>query len=343
MHTRREFAKSAAALVPISAALLSGQAQNRSYFNGVQLGAQTYSFHEILNDGQNHADAIIKDMLACGVYACELFAPQIEPGTFLGQLPSKADCAEPFKGCRASSGGTARNPWAWEFKRLDGKAREAAREKQRKWRETVSLDYFRAIQTKFNDAGIEIYSYNPIDVGEDCSELELDRVFQGAKALGAKAVNVSTTFTALKRLIPFAEKNQIFIAPHGHSQTWDPEHFSTRQTFEKAFSLSKWVGANLDIGHYTASGENPVEFIRIHHARITNLHVKDRKRNKSKSEEDGQNMPFGQGDTPIRAVLQLLKKEKYSIPAFVEYEYAGTADPVGEVKKCVAYCKEALA
>jgi len=66
------------------------------------------------------------------------------------------------------------------------------------------------------------------------------------------------------------------------------------------------------------------------------LHIKDRKKN------DGENMPFGQGDTPIKPVLQLLAKKKYRIPANIEYEYKGE-DTVAEVKKCLEYCKAALA
>ena len=81
----------------------------------------------------------------------------------------------------------------------------------------------------------------------------------------------------------------------------------------------------------------PVEFIQKHHDRITNLHIKDRKRN------DGPNVPFGQGDTPITAVLQLLKREHYPIPAFIEYEYQGTGTVTEEVGKCLAYARDALA
>jgi hypothetical protein len=42
-------------------------------------------------------------------------------------------------------------------------------------------------------------------------------------------------------------------------------------------------------------------------------------------------------------VLQLLKKERWSIPAYIEYEYRGQGDPVDEVKKCYEYAKKALA
>lgn len=309
----------------------------------MQLGVQTYSFHEILNDGQNHADAIVQDMLACGVSSCELFGAQVEPGIFVGKTPPPAECAAPFRGCTAGQGGSARNPWAWEFRRLGDDQLAKARAKQRHWRETVSLDYFAQIRRRFAAAGIRIYSYNPM-LGTDSSDGELERSFLMAKALGARAVNVSTTFDLIRRMVPFAEKSGVIVAPHGHSETWNPEAFSTRATFVRAFGLSKAVGANLDIGHYSAAGEDPVAFIEEFHGRITNLHVKDRKRNTpGRKEEDGATVPWGQGDTPIKEVLLLLRKRKYPIPAFIEYEHAGSLDPVEEVKKSLDYCRRVLA
>jgi hypothetical protein len=54
---------------------------------------------------------------------------------------------------------------------------------------------------------------------------------------------------------------------------------------------------------------------------------------------------WGQGDTPIKPVLQLLKKDKYRFPANIELEYPVPegSDRVAEVKKCLAYMKQALA
>ena len=59
----------------------------------------------------------------------------------------------------------------------------------------------------------------------------------------------------------------------------------------------------------------------------------------------GPNMPWGQGETPLREILQLMKKQKYKFPASIEYEYNTPegSDVVSEVKKCVDYCKKALA
>ena len=69
------------------------------------------------------------------------------------------------------------------------------------------------------------------------------------------------------------------------------------------------------------------------------MHLKDRKFH------DGPNMPWGQGDTPIKEVLQLMKKEGYKFPATIEQEYniPTGSDAVKEVIKCREYAKAALA
>jgi sugar phosphate isomerase/epimerase len=127
-------------------------------------------------------------------------------------------------------------------------------------------------------------------------------------------------------------KHKIMAGYHQHLQ-------ATFNLWDEALTQSKYNGINLDIGHYVvATSESPIPFIRKHRARITSIHVKDRKKNK------GENMPWGQGDTPIREVLQLMKKEKYTFPATIELEYrVEGSDPMTELKKCVEYCKEALA
>jgi sugar phosphate isomerase/epimerase len=102
------------------------------------------------------------------------------------------------------------------------------------------------------------------------------------------------------------------------------------------------VGAKLDIGRYTAAGGDVVDFIRKHQDKIANLHLKDRERNSpGATVEDGATVPC-EGDTPILDALVLLQHEKYPVPALIEYEHAGTEDPVEEVKKCFAFAKQYL-
>ena len=124
-----------------------------------------------------------------------------------------------------------------------------------------------------------------------------------------------------KRVAPFADKHKMTVAMHNHSQLDDPNEFATPESFAAAMKMSKHFKVNLDIGHFTAANFDAVAYMREHHADITNLHIKDRKKNQ------GDNTPWGQGDTPMREVLQLLKRERWPIRAHIEYEYKGAGTP----------------
>lgn len=211
-----------------------------------------------------------------------------------------------------------------------------AREELRKWRTTVSLDAFKDARKKFDAADVNLYAYN-YSFKDDFTDAEIERGFEMARALGVEAITASSTVTSAKRVVPFAEKHKIKVAYHGHSDVTHPNEFATPESFAAAMAMSKQFLINLDIGHFTAANFDSVAFLKQHHAQIPVIHLKDRKKSQ------GANTPWGEGDTPIKEVLQLLKREKWPIRALVEYEYRGASDSVTEVKKCVEYCKAALA
>lgn len=216
--------------------------------------------------------------------------------------------------------------------------REAMKKRQeetRKWRLTVPMDHFKGVRAKFDAAGIKLQAYN-LSFNDGFTDEEIDRGFLMAQALGVKIITASSTLSAAKRVAPFADKHKITVAMHGHSNLTDPNEFAKPESFAAALAMSKYFAVNLDIGHFFAAGFDPIAYIEQNHARITNLHLKDRKK------DNGPNTPWGQGDTPIKQVLQLLKKKKFNIPANIEYEYRGE-DAAAEVKKCFQFCKDALA
>jgi sugar phosphate isomerase/epimerase len=199
------------------------------------------------------------------------------------------------------------------------------------------MDKYKDVRQKFDAAGIDI-ALLCFNMSEAITDDEIEYAFQMAKALGARAISSTTQVTVSKRVAPFADKHKMMVGFHGHDATWDPNEFATPESFATAMSYSKYCGINLDIGHFTAGGYDPVPYIQEHHDRITNLHLKDRKK------DHGDNMPWGEGDTPIKQVLLLLKEKKYNIPANIEYEDGKPGmDSVAEVKKCVQYCKDVLA
>jgi sugar phosphate isomerase/epimerase len=223
-----------------------------------------------------------------------------------------------------------------EPKSFEGAPRGAARrEAMRKWRLSVPLDTFRDIRAKFERAGIKLTAYN-LSFRDDFTDEEIDRGFEMAKALGVKVITASSNVTTAAKVDPFAQKHKITVGFHNHSDKV-PNEFSGPDDFEAALrGRSKYIAINLDIGHFVAAGHDPLAFLDAHHSKIVSLHLKDRKHANTKA-----NLPFGQGDTPIVAVLQRLRDRHWDIPANIEYEYDGT-DTVAEVRRCFDYCRQAL-
>ncbi len=211
-----------------------------------------------------------------------------------------------------------------------------SREELRKWRLSMPMNELHAVRKKFDDAGINLYAYN-LSFHDDFTDDEIDAGFEHAKALGVGVITASSTVSSAKRVAPFADKHKMIVAFHGHSDIKDPNQFAKPEAFAAALAMSKQFAINLDIGHFVAAGFDPVSYIKEQHDHILVLHLKDRKR------DEGPNMPWGQGDTPIKETLQLLKRERYPMRALIEYEYRGQSDSVTEVRKCLDYCKAALA
>jgi sugar phosphate isomerase/epimerase len=211
--------------------------------------------------------------------------------------------------------------------------KNVSRDEMRKWRETVSLDEFTKIKEKFDRGGITITAYN-ISFKDDFSDMEIERGFEMTKALGSKVITASANTRVVTRVAPVAARHKIPVAMHNHSRI-APNEFATPDDFITAMKASPFIATNLDIGHYTAANFDAVAFLQQHHDRILSLHIKDRKRN------DGPNVPFGEGDTPIGAVLRLLRDRGWAIPANIEYEYNG-GDTVQEVRRCLEYCRRQL-
>jgi sugar phosphate isomerase/epimerase len=208
------------------------------------------------------------------------------------------------------------------------------RDALRQWRLTVPMDFFREIRRKFDAAGVTLTAYN-LSFQDDFTDDEITRGFEMARALGVDVITASSPVTIAARVDPFATKAGIKVAFHNHSDLKSNE-FARPEDFAAAMKdTSTMININLDIGHFTAANFDAVEFLDAHHDRILSVHIKDRKRNQ------GDNVPFGEGDTPIVPVLRRLRDRKWDIPAQLEYEYRGQ-DTVVEVKKCFDYCRKAL-
>ena len=320
--TRRDLGRIAIASIPLADAF--GAKRINSKFGGVQIGAITYSFNRIASPDP---ESIIKAYVEIGLGEAELMSNHCEA---LAGAP-----AMPVVRRLGGGAGAARPPLTAE----QLAERKAAQEKLAQWRTSVNGNTWKTVARKFDDAGIQLalLCYNMQDSMKDG---DIEYGFQMARGLGVKGITTSTTLTMAKRIAPLADKHRLLVGYHGHDATNDPNQTATLESYDTLMGYGKYNGVNLDIGHFTAAGYEAVDFIKRHHKKITNLHIKDRKKN------HGPNVAvWGTGDTPMKAVLQLLKKEKYPIPANLELEYPipEGSDIVAEAKKCLAYVKSCLA
>jgi sugar phosphate isomerase/epimerase len=320
-YTRREFGRLALSTLPAATLLehpVGAVAQTRrpnSVIAGVHIGTITYSYRSMPDQS---AEATLRYIVESGISDIELMGG-----------PAESFAGAPQTG-RGGGGGGRGQPPTPEQQAAQREA--AARLKQ--WRTSVSMDRFKALRKMYNDAGVTIYAWKVLN--PNMSDEEFEYVFNVAEALGCThtTLELPTDVAQLKRVGAFAEKRKIFAAYHTHQQ-------GSMTAFDQAFAVSKGNMSNVDLGHYVAgTGESPIPFLRKFHDRIASVHLKDRQ---TPAHGVG-NLPWGTGDTPLKEILQLMKKEKYRFPAAIEFEYTAPegSDAVKEVTKCLDYCTSAL-
>ena len=366
--TRRDFGKLAATALPIAAipsARLLAAAKPNSLFNGVQIGAITYSFRALPSSAQE----TLKYCVDCGISAIELMSNVAESYAGSPMQAGRGGAGGPggppgaggppggAQGAARQAGAGAQGAAGAPGQRGQGGGRqpltpeqEAARRKQaeeiKNWRLSVPMSKYKAFRKMYEDAGVKIYAFK-LPPTLEMSDAEYEYIWNVGETLGANHITMElpTDDKLLQRVADYAAKRKLMIAFHTHGQ-------GGSSGFDRVLGASKYTALNFDVGHYYGvNGESPVPLVEKYHERIASLHLKDRKGPGSGGENrggpggGGPNMPWGQGETPLKEVLQLMKRNRYKFLASIEYEYNTPegSDVLTEIKKCVKYCKDALA
>ncbi len=321
LYSRRDFGKIALATSAVSKLMAAARPDSR--IGGVQIGCISYSWRS-MPGANNDANKVLEYCLASGISAIELM-----------DGPAEAYAGAPNAGRGGGMGGPGGRRGAPTPEQLA--ARQQAAEELKKWRLSQSMSKYKELRKMLNDAGVTVYAHKQTPT-MNMSDDEWDYFFQMGAALGADhlTIEMPEDEAFLRKLGDWALKHRMMIGYHAHTQ-------ATPTLWDGALGLSKGNGINFDIGHYVAgTGESPMPIIEKHYARITSLHLKDRKK---QGAPGGDNLPWGQGDTPIREALQAMRKNKWNFPASIELEYRVPegSDAVKEVVKCLDYCRAALA
>ncbi|MGI9553182.1 MAG: sugar phosphate isomerase/epimerase family protein [Aurantibacter sp.] len=302
-----------------------------SIISGVQIGCITYSFREMPDQS---AEATLKYVLDSGIGAIELMGGPAE--TFAGMPENPLDMRKMW-GLRRLERSGEEIPEDKKKEIADMKAQWEAYSKQvSDWRAEAPMEKFEQFKKMYADKGVSIYAFKPRAFGKDNSDIDINYGLRAAKALGASHVTLEHPDDDVhtRKLAEMAAQHDVKVAYHGHEQ-------QTPTFWDTALAQSPNNMLNIDIGHYTAAGHtDTIELLTAKHDRISSMHVKDR-RNPANGKE---NMPFGEGDTPVVEVMQLMRDNNYKFPASIELEYKipEGSDSVKEVAKCLEFCKNAL-
>jgi sugar phosphate isomerase/epimerase len=307
-------------------------AKPNSTIHGVNIGVITYSFRALPGGAQE----TLKYCVDCGFSGIELMS-EVAEGYAGAPLPARRGFGSGGPGGRGPGGPGGRPQLTPEQQEARRKSAEALTA----WRTSASMDKYKAFRKMYEDAGVNIYAFK-LPPTMDMPEGEFEYIWDVAETLGANHVTMELPASdeLLNRVAAFAAKRKLAIAFHTHGQ-------GGSAGFDKALGASRYTALNLDVGHYYGvNGESPVPVIEKYYSRISSLHLKDRKGPAgAEGNRGGANMPWGKGDTPLKEVLQTMKRNKYKFPASVEFEYETPegSDVLTEVKKCLEYCRAALA
>ena len=163
------------------------------------------------------------------------------------------------------------------------------------------------LRKMYNDAGVNIHIHKSPSARPTRTSTSISR---SPRPWAARRSPPSATTSSEATRPVRREAQDLGRLPQPHEQHSDD------RGHRPADAVGEYVGFNFDIGHYVAGtkGKSPIPVIEKYHEKIISLHLKDRT-------ADGGNVPWGQGQTPIKEVLQLLKKEKWPIYADIELEY----------------------
>jgi sugar phosphate isomerase/epimerase len=318
MHTRRDIGRlalgtAAVAALPASRLFAVPEAPVES----VRLGATTYSLRDLPRvPGKDNIADLIKPLQDAGVKTIDLWSYNTEPaGPNTGPGAPPPPAVYPIK---------IKVFTPEEIAAAMKQARDLLRQFRLGHADSklgFTPNHYQEVRSKFDAAGIAVTSYS-VKYDDSFTDPEIEATFQQAKTLGAKSISVPGSAAVMKRLTPFAEKHAMNIGV---------------ADFNLASSLpSKRFRINVDIGAITAANGSPVAWIQENYDSIGQVLITDRRRNK------GANEQWGQGDTPVEAVLKLIKDKTFTFPVLADYEYIGLGTPAEELARCMDYMRDAV-
>lgn len=204
-----------------------------------------------------------------------------------------------------------------------------------KWDHNSSEDVIAKVKAHLKKNGILAVNYGVVSIPAE--ENEAVKIFEFAKKMGLVAITTESekSIDTIEKLV---KKYDIKVGFHDHPKRpddpnykmWDPNHVSALVK-----DRDQRIGACADTGHWVRSGLKPVDCLKILKGRVISSHLKDLN---EFGKVEAHDVPYGQGVSDVKGILDELKAQKFAGNISVEYEYHWEAS-LPEVTQCIDFVR----
>ncbi len=204
-----------------------------------------------------------------------------------------------------------------------------------KWNHDASDETIAKVKAKLKQHEILAVNYGVVPIPND--ETEASKIFEFAKKMGLIGVTTESE-NSIDTIEKLVKKYNIKVGFHDHPKKpndpsykmWDPNH-----VLALVKDRDPRIGSCADTGHWVRSGLKPVDCLKILRGRIISSHLKDLN---EFGKVEAHDVPYGQGVSDVKGILDELKAQKFSGNISVEYEYHWETS-LPEVKQCIDFVR----
>ena len=165
----------------------------------------------------------------------------------------------------------------------------------------------------------------------------VDKTFEYAKKCGVNMIVGVPNYDLIEYAEQKVKEYDIKLAIHNHGPE-DALYPAPGDVYNRVKNLDARMGMCIDIGHSLRAGTLPEKAIRDFKDRLFDLHIKDI----NTAAKEGKGIEFGRGVINFGAVIESLRKVKYTGICSIEYE-KDMSDPLPGIAESVGYFKGRMA
>jgi len=172
------------------------------------------------------------------------------------------------------------------------------------------------VKARLAKDGVRAVNYGVVGIPND--EAGARKIFEFAKKLDLYGLTTESV-GSLDTIEKLVKEYDIRVGFHDHQRQSDPNYkmWDPNYVLSVIKDRDPRIGSCADLGHWTQSGLQPVDCLKILQGHIISVHLHDM----NDMTASGHDVPAGTGVSNIAGVLAELKRQNFTGNISIEYEY----------------------